>query len=69
VDERQHLRGGGAKRAAVTAALEWTDAVGYARERAEALAAEAAGELDCLPPSDCRDLLRALTQWAVRREQ
>jgi octaprenyl-diphosphate synthase len=66
---RQLLRAGGSKRSSLAAALERADAVGYARRRAEAFAAEAADELDCLPPSACRELLRALTQWAVRREK
>jgi octaprenyl-diphosphate synthase len=67
---RQVLRNGTPhKRAAVAAALQWTESVAYAREQAAAFAAEAAAELDCLPPSECRELLRALTQWAVRREK
>jgi octaprenyl-diphosphate synthase len=66
---RQVLRNGSTMRSAVATALEWTDSVAYARERAEAFAAEAAGELDCLPPSECRELLQALTHWAVRREK
>ncbi len=66
---RQVLRSGTPKRTALLAALERTDAAAYARRRAEALAAQAADELDGLPPSECLDLLRALTQWAVRREK
>jgi octaprenyl-diphosphate synthase len=67
---RQLLRDGGPRRREVlAAALAKTDSVGYARRRAEALAAEAADELDCLPPSECRELLRAATQWAVRRDK
>ena len=67
---RQVLRNGTPnKRSAVAGALRWTESVEYARDRAEAFAAEAAAELECLPPSECRDLLRALTQWAVRREK
>jgi octaprenyl-diphosphate synthase len=66
---KQQLRTGAAQRSAVVTALERTNAVGYARRRAEAFAVEAADELDCLPPSECRDLLRTLTHWAVRREK
>jgi octaprenyl-diphosphate synthase len=65
---RKVLSNGQPKRAAVAAGLARTAAVEYARERAESLATEAAAELDGLPPSDCRDLLRLMTQWAVRRE-
>lgn len=65
---KKFLGNGQPKRAAVAAGLEQTGAVDYARDRAETLAAEAAAELDGLPPSECRDLLRLLTQWAVRRE-
>jgi octaprenyl-diphosphate synthase len=66
---RHQLRTGGLTRPALAAALERTDAVGYARRRAEAFAAEAAEELDCLPPSEPREVLRALTHWAVRRDK
>jgi octaprenyl-diphosphate synthase len=66
---RQMLRSGGSQQAALMAALERMDAIGYARGRAETFAAEAADELDDLPPSECRELLRALTRWAVRREK
>jgi octaprenyl-diphosphate synthase len=65
---RSVLANGRPKRAAVTAALTRTGAVEYAREQAESLATEAAGELDGLPASEFRDLLRLLTHWAVRRE-
>lgn len=65
---RKVMSNGQPKRPAVAAALQRTGAVDYARERAESLALEAAGELDILPPSQCRDLLHLLTQWAVQRE-
>jgi octaprenyl-diphosphate synthase len=65
---RKILGNGQPKRAAVAAGLARTGAVEYARERAESLAADAAAELDGLPPSECGELLRLLTQWAVRRE-
>ena len=62
------LGNGRPKRPAVAAGLARTGAVEYARDRAKSLAAEAAGELAGLPPSECRELLRLLTHWAVRRE-
>lgn len=65
---RKVLGNGQPKRPAIVAALERTGAVDYARERAETLAADAAGELEVLPPSPCRDVLRMLTEWAVKRE-
>jgi len=65
---RSVLGNGKPKRAAVANALDRTGAVHYARERAESLAADAAGELDALPPSECRELLRMMTRWAVRRD-
>jgi octaprenyl-diphosphate synthase len=39
----------------------------YARRRAEELAAQARGELACLPPSVCRSILEALTERVVHR--
>jgi octaprenyl-diphosphate synthase len=39
----------------------------YARRRAEELAAQARGELSCLPPSPCRSILEALTERVVHR--
>jgi octaprenyl-diphosphate synthase len=71
-DERAELLkllgNGRPKRSAVAEALARTGAVEYAQDRAETLAGAAADELNVLPPSECRDLLRSLTQWAVRRE-
>jgi octaprenyl-diphosphate synthase len=40
----------------------------YARRRAEELAAGAARELDCLPPSPSRAVLEAMTERVVHRE-
>lgn len=57
-----------ATRETVAAALKATNAVAYARHRANELATEAAGELECLPESECRDILESLTKWATRRE-
>src|SRR4051812_33296144 len=66
---RKVLSNGRPKRAAVADGLARTGAVDYARERARTLATEAAAELACLPTSNCRDLLRLLTEWAVKREK
>lgn len=66
---RKVLGNGRPKRAAIVDGLARTGAVEYARDRAESLAAEAAAELDCLPPSHSRELLRLLTEWAVKREK
>jgi octaprenyl-diphosphate synthase len=66
---RAVLANGKPKRVTVAEALERTGAVDYARERAESLATEAAAELDVLPASECRDLLRLMTLWAVRRDK
>ncbi len=57
-----------ANREAIAAALKATNAVAYARHRAEELATEAADELECLPESECRGVLESLTKWATRRE-
>ena len=66
---RKVMGNGQPKRAAVAAGLSRTGSVEYARRRAETLAAEAAAELDGLPPSECLDLLIMLTHWAVKREK
>jgi octaprenyl-diphosphate synthase len=66
---RAVLSNGKPKQAAVAAGLARTGAVEYARQRADDLAAEAAAELDALPPSECRELLGLLTHWAVKREK
>ena len=42
--------------------------VGDARG-AEELSRSARHELDCLPRSECRSILEALTEWSVRREK
>jgi octaprenyl-diphosphate synthase len=65
---RKVLGNGQPKRAAVTAGLARTQAVEYARERAESLAADAVAELEGLPTSECAGLLRSLPYWAVRRD-
>jgi octaprenyl-diphosphate synthase len=48
--------------------LEQTKALSYARRRAEEFARAAAAELDCLPPSQSKDVLKSLTEWVVGRE-
>lgn len=66
---REFLREpGDRRRDRVVEALNRTDSVAYARQRAERFAAEAVAELSHLPPSPAGDILRALPHWAVRRE-
>jgi octaprenyl-diphosphate synthase len=72
-DEAARLRrllrdGGPRRREGIALALQATNAAGYARRRAEEFAAQARGELNCLPPSESKATLVALTQWAVRRD-
>jgi octaprenyl-diphosphate synthase len=65
---RQILRGpGNHKREALAPALRESGALAYAQGRAEEFAAQAAAELECLPPSECRTLLRTLTDRVVHR--
>jgi octaprenyl-diphosphate synthase len=52
----------------VMVAMEKTRSVGYARRRAEELARTARQQLECLPRSECRSILEALTEWCIRRE-
>lgn len=49
-------------------ALEQTQALNYARRRAEEFAKAAAGRLERLATSPCKDVLLALTKWSVSRE-
>src|SRR5207302_417091 len=66
---RQILRApGNHKREALRPLLLETDALDYARSRAEEFAARARAELECLPPSECRSILEALTERVIRRE-
>ncbi len=66
---RQILRSpGNHKRAALAPYLHDSDALEYARGRAEEFAARARAELECLPPSECRSILAMLTERVVRRE-
>ena len=65
---RQLLRApGNHKREALRPYLRESGALEYAREQAEAFAARARSELDCLPPSECRRILESLTQRVVHR--
>jgi octaprenyl-diphosphate synthase len=66
---RELLREGGPhRRERIAEALARTDAVTYARQRAERFAADAATELTELAPSQFREILATLPHWAVRRE-
>jgi octaprenyl-diphosphate synthase len=59
---------GNHKREALRPYLADSDALAYAAGRAEEFAAQARGELACLPPSRCRDILDALTERVVHRD-
>jgi octaprenyl-diphosphate synthase len=59
---------GNHKRAALAPYLRSSDAIEYARGRADEYAARARGELECLPPSECRGILEYLTERVVRRD-
>jgi octaprenyl-diphosphate synthase len=65
---RQLLRTpGNHKREAFVPYLEESGAFAYAQGRAEEFAARARAELDGLPASECRSILRALTDRVVHR--
>ena len=67
---RHAIRAGGAGLVArVLAALEKTQSLGYARRKADEFARVARHELECLPRSECRAILEAMTEWSVRREK
>ena len=66
---REAIRSGDAAGPRVLAALERTGAVAYARRRAEELSRAARAELECLPRSECRSILEALTDWSIRRDK
>lgn len=57
------------RREAIAAALEATQAIAYAGQKADEFATTARDELECLPPSDFRAILETLTHWSVRREK
>jgi octaprenyl-diphosphate synthase len=60
--------GGSSRRAVLARELEACGAITYARRRAEAFAASAAADLDCLPASACRTILETLTERVVNRD-
>jgi octaprenyl-diphosphate synthase len=53
----------------VLLALEKTQSLAYARRKAEEFARAARQELECLPRSECRAILEAMTDWSVKREK
>jgi octaprenyl-diphosphate synthase len=53
----------------VLAAMERTQSLAYARRKAEEFARAARQELECLPRSECRAILEAMTDWSVKREK
>lgn len=58
---------GNHKREALAPLLGESDAIAYARRRAEEFASEARAELACLPPSECRTILESLTTLVIYR--
>jgi octaprenyl-diphosphate synthase len=59
---------GNHKREALRPLLLESDALDYARGRAEEHAARARAELECLPASECRFILEMLTERVIRRD-
>ncbi len=59
---------GNHKREALAPYLLESDALAYARRKAEEFAARAKAELDCLPPSPCRTILEWVTGQVVHRK-
>lgn len=55
------------KREALAALYPSTDALAYARGRAEEYATQARAALACLPPSPCRSILEELTERVIHR--
>jgi octaprenyl-diphosphate synthase len=65
---RQALRAAGNhKREVFAPHLRESGALKYAQDRAEEFAQRARAELECLPPSECRAILEALTDRVVHR--
>ncbi len=58
---------GNHKRESLESYFRRSDALDYARQRAEEYAARARAELDCLPSSECRTILEILTDRVVHR--
>lgn len=61
-------KAGSRERTQLAAELAASGAIDYARRRAEEYAATATTELECLPPSKYREVLRAMTRRVVHRE-
>ena len=53
----------------VLVALEKTHSLTHARRKAEEFSRAARQELECLPRSECRAILEAMTDWSIRREK
>src|SRR5262249_16727787 len=66
---RQLLRKPETPREALLPYLRETNALAYARRRAEEFAGQARSAIADLPPSESRSLLISLTDWTVRREK
>jgi octaprenyl-diphosphate synthase len=58
---------GNHKREALRPYFAQSDALAYARQRAEEFAARARAELNCLITSPCRSILESLTQRVIHR--
>jgi octaprenyl-diphosphate synthase len=66
---RQVLRDPATPRESLQPYLRETNALGYARRRAEEFAERAREALRSIPPSEPRTLLASLTDWTIRREK
>jgi len=53
----------------VLVAMEKTQSLTHARRKAKEFARAARQELECLPRSECRSILEAMTDWSVKREK
>jgi octaprenyl-diphosphate synthase len=58
---------GNHKREVLAPLLAESEALSYARRRAEEFAERARNELDCLLPSECREILAELTRQVIHR--
>jgi octaprenyl-diphosphate synthase len=73
-EQRTELRrilgnGHAEKRQLLQPHLHSSGALRYAQERAEHFAEQARADVECLPPSECRDILNLLTQKVVHRDR
>src|SRR5262249_54001689 len=67
---RQLLRSpGNHKRESLRRYFEESGALAYARRRAGEDAGRGRAELECVPPSECRSILEALTERVVHRDR